>query len=122
MAYNNFTDNEPTSDQLGTTFITSIRNNLMALRDAVNIGIMPEWNYSIDEGLGSTSQPQYAFYKKGSEWIKITFTWGSVGGAADNVETMLVEYSANNGATYVPIGLQNITYDANGYVLNAAWN
>ena len=119
MAYVPFVDSKPVATDTGLDVIDDIRENLMAMRDAVVIGMMAGWSYAPTVGTGSASQPQYYIYSKGTERLRATVTWGTSGGANGNPTQVVWEYSSNSGSTYDSIDTRSITYDADGNVTAA---
>ena len=120
MAYTSFDATKPDpSTENGTSFGTSIRNNQEALRDAIVIGAMEDWNLST-----SGTAPEWDFYlfSKAAERLKITLTWGTTGGEDGNVTQAVYAYSSNSGGSYDTIGTLAITYDANAYVTATTWS
>lgn len=122
MAYLPFENDVPVSSDNGNVVIDDIRKNLMALRDAVQIGGVAGWNYSKTDGTGTATQPQYVFYKNGTDWIRQTLTWGTTGGADGNVTVVLVEYSSNSGVAYDTVGTETIAYDVDANVTSTTWS
>jgi hypothetical protein len=122
MAYNAFTNGKPIGTDTGPDAIDYIRNNEMALRDAITIGAMKGWNYSKTDGTGSAEQPQYVYYKNGTEWLRGTLTWGTTGGESGNVTVAVWAYSSNSGGAWDTIGTETITYDSSGNVTATTWS
>lgn len=122
MTYTAFENDKPVSSDNGNDTIDDARNNLMALRDAVIMGAFGGWNYSKTDGTGSAEQPQYIFYKNGTDWIRATLTWGTSGGEDGNVTVAVWEYSSNSGSAYDAIGTETISYDVAGNVTSTAWS
>lgn len=122
MPYNSFTNDKPIGTDTGPQAIDYARNNLMAMRDAVNMGTMKSWNYSKTDGTGTAEQPQYIFYKNGTLWLRATLTWGTVGGEAGNVTVAVWAYSTNSGGAYDTIGTETIAYDASANVVSTTWS
>lgn len=104
----------------GTAFGSNTRNNLLAMRDAVALGVMPGFNFSVAGG--TASQPATMFFTKGTEILRATLTWGTVGGAAGNVTVAVYAYSANGGATYSTIGTETLTYSASANLTSTTWS
>lgn len=123
MAYNDFQDSKPvSSDDIGD-YTDSIRENLMAMRDAFISGFgMPGWDYAPTTGTGTTEQPQYMIWSKGTEQVRLTLTWGSSGGADGNVTQIVGAYSSNSGGSYDTIGTKAIAYDSDGNVTSTTWS
>lgn len=121
MAYTPFTATSPdAATQNGTQFAQAIRYNQAALRDAIVTGSMPGFNYSVSGG--TAEQPAIIYFKKSTDWIRVTLTWGTTGGADGNVTVAVLAYSANSGGAYDTIATQTITYDANGNVTATTWS
>ena len=121
MPYTQFDGTLPDAGtQAGTAAMQSVRDNLLALRDALAIGMLPGYNMSVSGG--TAEQPAIFWWKKGAEWIKVSVTWGSTGGEAGNPTVCLCEYSANSGGAYVTIGTNTIAYDAAGNVVSTTWS
>ena len=131
MAYTDYvpTTPDPSTQTVGQAF-TSDRNNLLALRDAVlaSAGYLPGWSCTAQNGDGSTppvpaDTPAQLLLAKGTERIKCALTWTD--GA---VTRIVVSYSSNSGGAYDVIkggsanGYYDITYDASGNFLSAAWS
>jgi hypothetical protein len=119
MAYNNFADNKPVASDNGLVFADDTRNNLMAMRDAVVSGTMVGWNYSTSGG--TADKPDQILYTKGSEVIRMSLTWGTTGGEADNVTQMALDYSLD-GVSYDSMGTQTISYDSSSNVTAINWS
>lgn len=120
MPYVAFDKSKPDGTANGTNTLTQIRENLAALRDAVVAGFMKGWNYSVSGG--TAEQPQYVFFKNGTDWIRQTLTWGTSGGADGNVTVVVTEFSSNSGSAYDSIGTLTIAYDASGNVTTTTWS
>ena len=58
MAYTPFVDSKPVATDTGTVFADTARENLMAMRDAVVMGMMKGWAYAQVEGTGTASIQQ----------------------------------------------------------------
>lgn len=136
MAYQVFDQTLPDpSTQNGLTAFDSTRENLAAVRDAIiSTGFFPGWNAEMQNSNGSTppttpEQPDQVVYSKGTERIKLAFTWGTVGGEAGNVTVVVASYSSNSGGLYepmgttgYPLGTLTLSYDAAGNFLSQAWS
>lgn len=94
--------------------------DMMAVRDAVVTGIMPGWNYSI--GGGAPHQPTQILWTRGTETIAINCTWGTTGGAADNLVGAVVHYRPNASTAYESLGTLAIDYTPAGDVTTATWS
>ena len=122
MAYTDFEENKPVASDTGLVVVDNIRNNLMAMRDAVVAGTMYGWDFSKIDGTGTADQPQYMLYTKGVEIIRLTFTWGTTGGADGNPTQIVYEYSANSGTDYDAIGTLSFTYDTDSNLITQVWS
>jgi hypothetical protein len=121
MAYALFDQTKPDpATQAGTAFGTSTRENLLAIRDAVCLGVMPGFNFSTSGG--TASQPGTIYFKKSTEWLKIVLTWGTVGGENGNVTVAVYSYSSNSGGAYDTIGTETNTYDTDGNCTATTWS
>ncbi len=121
MAYDNFTDNKPNA---GTDTVPAavdyMRANSMALRDSFVSGMgLPGWSYS--HAGGTSDQPTTLLWSKGAERLRVQLTWGSSGGADGNVTLAALEYSADSGSTFQPVGAKTISYSSDGTVSTASW-
>lgn len=119
MAYNDFQDAKPVASDNGLVVIDDIRENLMAMRDAVVMGAMSGWAYSTSGG--TNEEPAQVLYTKSTEILRGTLTWGSSGGADGNVTQAVWAYSANSGSTYDTIGTESISYNTDGTVSSTSW-
>lgn len=136
MAYTVFDQTLPDpGNQNGTQVFDSTRENLAAVRDAlISTGFFPGWDIEMQNSNGTAppsvpEQPEQMVASKGAERIKLSLTWGTVGGEAGNVTAILAEYSANSGALYepmgavgYPLGTMTISYDVSGSYLSHAWS
>jgi len=120
MAYNSFTDGKPVGTDTGLDAIDTIRENLMALRDAVVGGMMAGWDYA--PAGGTADQPATVTYSKGTERIRGSLTWGTSGGSDGNVTQIVWEYSSDSGSTFDDIGTLAITYDTSANVTAMTWS
>ncbi|MEW8230343.1 MAG: hypothetical protein AB2745_08470 [Candidatus Thiodiazotropha endolucinida] len=136
MAYTVYDQTTPDpSTENGTQAFDSTRENLLAVRDAIIAdGFFPGWDMETQNSDGSSpptdpTQPDQIVFSKGTERIKLSLTWGTVGGEAGNVTQVVAEYSANSGTLYEPMGATGypngtltISYDANGVPLSHTWS
>lgn len=120
MAYNAFTDGKPVGTDTGLEAIDYMRENLMALRDAVVAGAMAGWDYAPSGG--TADEPATVTYSKSTERIRGSITWGSSGGADGNPTEIVWEYSSDSGSTWDAIGTESITYDASANVTAVTWS
>jgi len=123
MAYVSFDSTVPNAaTQDGTDVCDAIRDNQEALRDAVVLGAMEDWDLTVTAGTGSASEPQYLTYDKGAERLRATLTWGTTGGEDGNVTQSVYAYSSNSGSSYDTIGTLAVSYDSNGNVTATTWS
>lgn len=135
MAYKVYDPTTPEPLQNGTDVLTSTRENLMAIRDAVIAdGFFPGWDMETRDSDGTTppsapEQPDQVVFSKGTERIKLSLTWGTVGGEAGNVVQVVTEYSADSGTLYEPMGAigypngtLSLFYDTHGIPLSHTWS
>lgn len=121
MAYTLFDPTKPdAATQNGTSFASSTRTNDAALRDACILGGgFPGFNLAASGG--TAAQPTQLLYSKGTERVRSTLTWGTVGGEAGNVTVAVYDY-APDAVTYSTIGTKTVTYDGSGNVLSTTWS
>ena len=121
MAYNFYdeTKPDPAADN-GTAFGTNIRINTDALRDAVVAGTFQGFDMSVSGG--TAEQPALILYTKSTEIVRASITWGSAGGATDNAEVILYEFSSDTGGSYDTIGTLTITYDSSSNATATTWS
>lgn len=135
MAYSEFDKTLPDSTlSAGTDVPDETRMNLLALRDAIADN-MVGWDAEAQKSDGTApptdpEQPEQWVYSKGTERIKVSLTWGTSGGATDQVTEEVWRYSSNSGSTYdlmadavdAPLAKRTFTYDSNGNLLSWAWS
>jgi len=125
MAYDPFTDGKPVATDTGLQAIDYMRENLMALRDAVTAGAMPGWNYAPSGG--TNDEPAQIVYSKGTERVRGSLTWGTTGGEDGNVTKVVWEYSSNSGTLYEAMDdasgnyVENIAYNTDGTIASITW-
>lgn len=120
MAYTQFDPATPdAATQNITQFAASVRENLAAIRDIAALGAPPGWDYSWSGG--TAEKPTTMLWSKGTERLRATCTWGTTGGAADNLTVAVFAYSAD-GTTYDTIGTQTIAYDTAANVTSTTWS
>lgn len=123
MPYNGFTDGKPVGTDQGPAALDYIRNNAMALRDALVLGAMSGWKCTPSD---STGQPASILYEKlsSTEKLRATITWGSSAGADGNPTRIYFQYTSD-GTTYMdlaPYKYKDFTYAADGTVTLATWS
>ncbi len=112
MAYTAFDPTTPAGTQNGTAVPDSARNNGKAIRDAVLMGAMDGFVFSVSGG--TASQPATMFWKNGAIWLRATVTWGSGTGTDGNPTNIVWELSTNSGGVYDTIDTQTFTWDSSG--------
>lgn len=121
MAYTLFDPTKPDpATQSGTAFGSSARTNDAALRDACIVG-GGFFGFALAIG-GPADQPTTMTYSKGTERLRATLTWGTIGGESGNVISSVFAYSSDSGGTYSAIGTKTTGYDANSYVISTTWS
>jgi len=121
MSYPHFDPARPdAATQNITQFAGSIRENQAAIRDIVVLGAAPGWAYSWSGG--TAAKPSTMLWSKGAERLRAACTWGTSGGAADNLTSAVFSYSSNGGVSYDTIGTHNINYTAGGDVSSTDWS
>ena len=83
-------------------------------------GIRDGWNMS--KSGGTAEQPADIIYAKGTERLKCSLTWGTVGGADGNVTQTIYSYSSNSGSTYATLKTVTLAYDSNGNLTSSTWS
>lgn len=97
--------------------ITAIRQNLFAIAAQAAAGVAPYMWARVQTGADET-QPDTDVYSKGVQRIRLTYTWGTSGGANKNATKIVFEYSADSGSNYYPMldeegnYVMNYTYSA----------
>ncbi len=121
MTYTAFDDTLPNAaTQNGTTAMQSVRDNLRAMRDAVVFSAFPGWNFS--KSGGTAEMPAIILYSKSTDRLRVSLTWGTTGGATDNVTVAVYEFSSNSGSSYDAIGTCTVTWDAAGLITATTWS
>lgn len=120
MAYNQFVPDKPVISDTGGQVIDAIRQNLMALRDAVLTGAMVGW--SMAQTGANAEQPDTITYANGVERIRLTITWGSSGGALGQPTIVVYDYSGNSGTSWDSMGTVTSTFDSGGNMTAQSWS
>ncbi len=132
MAYDFFTISTPVASQTRQETVDSTRLNLMALRDAVVIGIVPGWSM-VPGDSSDTATPTYTattadpaapqilkYTTAANEELLIWLTWSS-----GNVTVAKFYYSPDNITGYpgnrLSIGQEAISYDGSSNVTGIVW-
>ena len=106
--------------QTGTVFADKARHNINAIADAVLMGALPGYAYSVQSG--TNEQPTVVHHTNGNDIIRLEITWGSSGGADGNPTQIIYKVSDNGGTDWTTIKTQTISYDANGNVSSTSWS
>ena len=122
MAYTKFVKDKPVIADDGDIVINNTRENLMAVRDAVVMGVLVDFNMDITIGGGSAAEPDEIIYKNGVEWIRLQVTWGTTGGDDGQPTVIVYAYSANSGGLYDTIGTATMTYGSGGEMTDITWS
>lgn len=129
MAYVPFVDGKPVFTDDGDDVVDDIRENLMALRDAVVAGAFVGWDMTVTAGTGSNEKPQYIYLHRNgasTERIRVEYTWGTTGGATDNPQVMVFSYTADDdplgSSVWSTMGTLTMTYNSDGTVASGAWS
>lgn len=117
MAYTAFAAANPVGTQTGTAAIDSARTNGLALRDAILMGAMDGFVFSVSGG--TASQPAIMYWKNGTTWLRASITWGSGTGTDGNPTSIAWDLSINSGTDYTTapggaIDTQTFTWDSAG--------
>ena len=112
MAYTDYDATKPASTQTGTAFADSALANDRALRDAVIMGQMDNFAFSVSGG--TAAEPTTMLWKNGSTWLRGTVTWTS-----NRITRIVWALSINSGSDYTTspggaICTQTYTYDGSG--------
>ena len=100
MPYTKFEDGVPLITDTGGEQITDIRNNLEALRDAVAIGALVDWEMTVTAGAGTNEEPDSISWSDGTTTIVGTMTW-SAGNLTQVVYTVGADTIGTWSGTYV---------------------
>lgn len=112
-----FTDFDPAqpdgSTDNGAAALADIRNNDGALRAYVLLALF--WGYAYAQSGGTAAQPTTIKLTKGTTTLRLTLTWGTTGGEANQVKTIVPEISTDSEATWAAVGgtITN-TFDSGG--------
>ncbi len=122
MAYDLFDYASPNTSQTRQASIDDIRLNLMALRDGVLMGLMPQWNLAVRNTADTSATPDYSIpellkYSNGAERLYLYMTWDVNG----YVTKIIYKYSPDSGSNKELIGREEITYDGSYNVTATTW-
>lgn len=124
MVYVQFLSDKPVIADDGDVVITNTRENLMALRDAIVMGGLFDWDLTVEIGGGTAEEPDEIHYERGTaEWIKADITWGTAGGEDGNPTVIVYTYSTDDfSASNETIGTWTGTYNSNGTLTAGVWS
>jgi len=120
MAYTPFVENKPVLSDGGAAVVSSIRENLEALRDAVVAGRVAGWQLAVTGA--DALQPTGLTWSKGVERIRLLPNWGTSGVTDGSPTSVRHQYSSDSGSNYDDIGLLVINYDGDGAVSGTSWS
>jgi hypothetical protein len=115
MAYVDFDPAQPDGAvDDGPETLADVQNNQSALRDTIlSAGIFKDYAYA--QSGGTAERPTTITLTKGTYIVRLSLTWGDVGGGRYNVTAINAERSVNSGGAYETIKNPiSFTYDANG--------
>lgn len=102
----------------------SMRDMETINRAAMACATMPGW--TMTPSGGTATQPAVITWARGAEQVRETITWGSIGGALNNPQTIKYEYSNDSGSTWAVMfgtnGLETYSYDADGNCTGTTWS
>ena len=116
MAYTQYDIDKPDGTETGPQVVTSMRENMQALTDAIVSGMFYGWDFSQAAGTGTEEQPQYVYYKNGTDWLRGEYTWGTSGGGDGAVTQAVWSRSYDSGSNYDTIGTVTYTFSSAGKV------
>ena len=132
MPYTTYSTAAPNISQTRQAAIDSIRYNLMALRDALVMGELMNWDMTAGDSSSGTSpvfttppangsEPALVRFRNSPEEIMLWITWST--GVPTKIRyyyspTYLSGYPANLAI----IRAENISYDVNGNVTSTSWS
>lgn len=121
MPYVDFAEGKPVIADSGSLVVTNTRENLLAVRDGVIMGVMPDWNMT---AAGTADQPSQLQWVKGVYALRAAITWGTSGGSLYNPTIITYSFNGNslNAGSWLAIGTLTIAYDANGDVTTSTWS
>lgn len=117
MAWTPFDPAKPVVSGTRQAELDATRANLLALRAMLAAGGSPYgWNRT--QAGADIAKPTSETYANGVLRLRVTYTWGTTGGAAGNVTKEVYEYSDTSGSSYEPLDdesgnyVATYTYDA----------
>jgi hypothetical protein len=122
MAYDLFDYTKPNTTDTRQASFDDISINLMALRDGIMMGLMPQWNLSVRNTADTSATPDYSVpqllkYTNSNEMLYMYMTWDVNG----YVTKIIYKYSTDSGATKLLIGREEIAYDVDYNVTSTTW-
>lgn len=122
MAYDLFDYAKPNTSQTRQATIDDSRKNLMALRDGVLMGLMPQWNLAVRNTADTSATPDFSIpellvYSNSAERLYLYMTWDVNG----YVTKIIYKYSPDSGSNKELIGREEITYDISYNVTATTW-
>lgn len=120
MSYNNYVIGKPDGTTgSGASFAAELLTNLNALMDAVVLGTMQGWNFSVTIGTGTAEQPQFFEYSRDIFRLRKEITW-SVDG--DVTQVIYAFNGASGVGAYDVIGTLTYTYDGSYNLISSTWS
>lgn len=122
-------NHDPTTD-VGTWWIPLNPDPLLAALLLMSGDLYPGWDMQAQGPVGAyppsdPSKPAALVWSNGVERYRVTYTWGTSGGAINAPLTVVLEYSRDAGASYAALTADNkatITYSDSGAVIATAWS
>jgi len=104
-----FDDGKPVGTDTGPTVVGDVHDNLQALRDAVVLGAMEDWDCTRTFDGTYTDEVATETYDKSTERVQAVYTWELSSGVR-RVSQIVYKYSSTSGADYDTIGTWTPTY------------
>jgi len=122
MAYDLFDYTKPNTTDTRQTSFDDISINLMALRDGIMMGLMPQWNLSVRNTADTSATPDYSIpellkYTNSNETLYLYMTWDVNG----YVTKIIYKYSPDSGGNKTLIGREEIAYDVDYNITSTTW-
>lgn len=129
MTYTPFADSAPINDNTGPELVDLTEKNLQALRDALNMCHLKDWNYDAFLGTGGTpDRPNVMRWDQvysGSletERVMIRFTYGNSGGGDGHPATLIYGWKPDIGIPASDYGTETMAWNANGNLTTTVWS